>query len=164
MMQNAPLNKNLLTWLIVVVVIGVVYLLITLLSGGGGFSTRDIPEPAGLSGSEPVQTGSQPASTPPPTGGAPGPSIGGTSMMGASMGGETTAGLSPEAGGERPGEAVPSPDRATAEMTEEQKMDELAAFEAIDSRGIIAARMQEAIDNETVVDDEEEIPYEDTGR
>ncbi|OGK11150.1 MAG: hypothetical protein A2Y63_04920 [Candidatus Riflebacteria bacterium RBG_13_59_9] len=80
------------------------------------------------------------------------------------MGGETTAGLSPEAGGERPGEAVPSPDRATAEMTEEQKMDELAAFEAIDSRGIIAARMEEAIGNETVVDPEEGLPYEDTGR
>lgn len=168
-------------WLLVVVAAGAIYFGITMFMGG--FNTGDIPEFAGYEDKpatpapEVQQTQPQPPAAGP--GGPAAPGLGtpggpaapglGTPIPGggSAPGGPTPGGPTPGApGGEAP--SVPGGEPAAGEepvsYTEEEKMDELAAFEQIDSRVILQERLAEAEDNETEVNADEDLPYPDTGR
>ena len=168
-MQNAPMNKNLMVLLIVVVIIGGGYFLWNMLAGGGYF-TGDIPEyraPEDISGTQAPSPAQEM-----PAGGAEGiatPGIGGGMPPAAAGAGPAVSGagapVTPTPGGDgvAPGDGE-TPSEPEVPLTQEEKRDELAAFEQIDSNDIIRARLDEAIENETPVIPEEDLPYPDTGR
>jgi len=179
-MQNAPINKTLMTWLIVAVALAVIYFGWTLfLGGGGGFGTGDIPEPTGLRPSPAPETAAPPAEeapppSPPVQGGPAAPAVGGAPSPAPQQGQGPVAGGSPAPGAPSPGAPAPpagpetgAPAEAAAparELSEEEEMEGLAAFEKIDSREIIQARLKEAESDLTVVDADAGLPYPDTGR
>jgi|GEM_PF-1962084 len=161
-MQNAPMNKNLLILLIVVVVFGGGYLLYNMIAGGNYFA-GDIPEYRPVDDT-PVQPTPPPAQEAPAgmPGGVAAPGLGdGMSIVPEGAAPQTPA--TPGPGGEAPGISG-APATPGAPLTQEEKMNELAAFEQIDSNDIIRARLEEAEANETVVDPEQDLPYPDTGR
>jgi len=159
-MQNAPMNRNLLILLILVVVIGGPILYVTYMSGSGymgGDIPAYIPEEDTPAQQAPPPAQEMPAGMP---GGMAVPGIGGGMPVGE---GAVTPGTPAAPGDEAPGisEAPSEPEVA---LTQEEKRDELAAFEQIDSNDIIKARLKEAEASETLVDPEEDLPYPDTGR
>lgn len=166
-MQNAPMNKNLMIILIVVVVLGGGYLLWNFMAGGGYFA-GDIPEYIAPEESPAEQA-------PPPTQemprGAegiamPGIGIDMPAATGPAAPGEAATPVAPAipgVDGEAPG-ADEAPSEPEVALTQEEKRDELAAFEQIDSNDIIRARLEEAEASETPVIPEEDLPYPDTGR
>lgn len=166
-MQNAPMNKNLMILLVVVVVLGGGYLLWNMLAGGGYF-TGDIPEYRPAEDTPAQQAPQTPQGMP---GGAENiamPGVGGGALPGAGQavpGGAAGPGIPAIPGGDgeapEPGEAPSEPETP---LTQEEKRDELAAFEQIDSNDIIKARLKEAKANETLVDPDEDLPYPDTSR
>ncbi len=166
-MQNAPMNKNLMIILIVVVVLGGGYLLWNFMAGGGYFA-GDIPEYIAPEES-PAEQAAPPAQKM-PAGGAqiamPGIGADMPAATGPAAPGEAAtpgAPAIPGVDGEAPG-AGEVPSEPEVLLTQEEKRDELAAFEQIDSNDIIRARLKEAEASETPVIPEEELPYPDTGR
>jgi len=160
-MQNAPMNKNLLILLIVVVVFGGGYLVYNMMAGGNYFA-GDIPEYIAPEES-PAAQAPPPVQPMPPAGpeGLAIPGIGGGMPVG---GGAATPGTPAAPGGEAPEAGVAPSEPGAAALTQEEKRDELAAFEQIDSNDIIKARLDEAQANETEVIPEEDLPFPDTGR
>jgi hypothetical protein len=153
------MNKNLLILLIVVVVFGGGYLLWNMMAGGGYFA-GDIPEYRPVEDT-PAQQAPPPAQELPT--GIPGmamPGIGG----GVPVGGEAATPGTPAAPGDEAPGISEAPSETEIPLTQEEKRDELAAFEQIDSNDIIRARLKEAEASETLVDPEEDLPYPDTGR
>jgi len=181
-MPEGPINKNLLIALIAVVAVGVIYFVWAMLSGSQ-FGGSDIPEFSGYAdkpAAPPVEV-QQPAEPQAPAGpGAPAtPGFGGPAAPG--LGGlmpggegEGPAPGGPAPGGPTPGGpggeppalpgGTPAGEQPAAPLSEEEQMDELAAFEQIDSRDIINERMEEAKASETEVIPEEDLPYPETGR
>lgn len=159
-MQNAPMNRNLMILLILAVVVGGPILYFTYMSGSG-YMAGDIPEyrPPEDAPAQQAPPTAQDAPTGMP-GGMAAPDIGGGMPIGM---GEITPGAPAVPDEEAPGTAE-APPKPEAPLTQEEKMDELAAFEQIDSNDIIKARLEEAEANETVVDPEQDLPYPDTGR
>jgi len=160
-MQNAPMNKNLLILLIVVVVFGGGYLVYNMMAGGNYFA-GDIPEY--IAPEESPATQAPPPVQPVPPAGPEGlavPGIGGGMPVG---GGAATPGTPAAPGGEAPETGVAPSEPGAAALTQEEKRDELAAFEQIDSNDIIKARLDEAKASETEVIPEEDLPFPDTGR
>jgi hypothetical protein len=162
------MNKNLMVLLIVVVIIGGGYFLWNMMAGGGYFA-GDIPEyraPEDMAGAQ------APSPTQEMPGGAEGiatPGIGGGMPPAAAGAGRDITGagtpVTPTPGGDGvTPEAGEAPSEPETPLTQEEKRDELAAFEQIDSNDIIRARLDEAIENETPVIPEEDLPYPDTGR
>jgi hypothetical protein len=164
-MQDGPINKNLLITLIVVVAAGAIYMAVVFFSGG--FNTGDIPEYVPPSGApaQPAPAVEQTQPQPPAAGpGGPAAPGLGTPIPG---GGPAPGGPTPGTpGGEAPSlpGGAPAGEEPPVAYTEEEKMDELAAFEQIDSRGILYERLAEARENETKVNADEDLPYPDTGR
>jgi len=138
--------------LVVLLVLAVVYFVFS-----GGFSSlvgSDIPEYAA-----PTPEGTIAPTAEPPAA-APGGGTGATAPAAPSIGGATTA---PEGAGvaAAPGAA---PAAAKEKLTSEEKLEKLEAFRKIDSREILARRIEEAREGETVVNAEEGLPYPEVGR
>ncbi len=165
-MQNAPISKNLLIWLIVVVVLGGGYLLYTFMAGGGYFM-GDIPEyrPVETTPAEEAPPAPSPAPSGPGTPASPGLGI---AAPGAApppvAGGETVPGAAAGPGTGEDREAGEEPEKPKTPLTQEEKRSELAAFEQIESVDIVEARLEEAVASETEVIPEEDRPFPDTGR